>query len=184
MLSTPKPLSNLTIRLHWLVAIVMISIFCAGQLISNIEMLSFLYPIHKSMGMLALLLILPRVLWRIFEGWPTPAAESSAIQERMSKAVHWTLILATIAMPLSGMLMSGASGYGLYIFGYELLATNPDPSAPSKMLPLNTTLAEVGQAGHIIWSKILLVVVILHVAGALKHHFISKNATLTRMLGR
>jgi len=160
--NTVAPLSKLTIRLHWLIAAAMISLFAVGQYMTNTETWS-LYPTHKSMGMLVLILVLPRIVLRVIEGWPTPVAEAPPFQERIAKIVHWALILATVAMPLSGMLMSGAGGHGLYIFGLEL---------------------GIGSLGHEIWGKVLALSVVLHVAGALKHHIKDKDATLTRMLGK
>ncbi len=177
------PLSKLSIRLHWLIAIAIISLFAVGKYMSLNDAWS-LYPIHKAMGMLVLLLVLPRVVLRVFEGWPTPVAAAPPLQERLAKLVHWALIIATMAMPLSGMMMSGAGGHGLYLFGLELLAANPDPDNAMKMIPLNEALAGAGAIGHDIWSKVLLVAFVLHLAGALKHHFVDKDSTLSRMLGR
>lgn len=182
MSNTVAPLSKLTIRLHWLIAAAMISLFAVGQYMTNTETWS-LYPTHKSMGMLVLILVLPRIVLRVIEGWPTPVAEAPPFQERIAKIVHWALILATVAMPLSGMLMSGAGGHGLYIFGLEL-AENPDPANPGRSLPLNESLQGIGSLGHEIWGKVLALSVVLHVAGALKHHIKDKDATLTRMLGK
>lgn len=183
MSSTITPLSKITIRLHWLVAAGMIGLFAVGQYMTNTETYS-LFPIHKSIGMLMLILILPRIVLRVIEGWPTPVAKAPPLQERIAKIVHWALILATVAMPMSGMTMSGAGGHGLSIFGLELLAANPDAANPGKMLPLNETMAGIGHLGHEVWGKVLAISVILHVAGALKHHIKDKDATLTRMLGK
>jgi len=176
-MSLPKPLSKTTIALHWIVGIFMIVLFGVGQYMSEFEVWS-LAPTHKSIGMLVLLIILPRVVWRVIEGWPEPVAPAPQWQERIAKAVHWALILATLAMPLSGMMMSGAGGHGLHIFGFELLAANPNPNNPAEMLPLNAALAGAGHLGHEVWSKVL------HVAGALKHHLVDKDTTLKRMLGK
>lgn len=180
---TPAPLSKLTVRLHWLVAAAMIGLFALGQVMSHNELLE-LYPLHKGLGILVLLLVLPRVLLRLKEGWPAPVAAAPPAQERLAKVVHWALLIATVAMPVSGIMMSGAGGHGLAIFGLELLSANPDPASPGEVIPFNATLAGIGYFGHQIGSKLLLLALVLHVAGAVKHHLVDKDATLTRMLGR
>ncbi|MGB0867609.1 MAG: cytochrome b [Granulosicoccaceae bacterium] len=183
MQNNPAPLSKLTIRLHWLVAAGMITLFFVGQYMSKNDAYS-LYPTHKSVGMLILLLVLPRVVLRVIEGWPKPVGDAPAFQELIARLVHWALILATLAMPISGMLMSAGGGHGLAIFGLELLAATPDTANPGKFIPLSENMQSIGHFGHEIWSKVLAISVVLHVAGALKHHIKDKDATLTRMLGR
>ena len=177
------PLSRITIRLHWLIAIAVVCLFAAGKIMSVNE-IWFMYPIHKSLGVLVLLLVVPRLVVRLKEGWPKPVAPAPKAQEIVANLVHWALILATIALPVSGMLMSIGGGHGLAIFGLELVAMNPDPANPMEVLPTNENMAAIGHFGHGLWAKVLLVSFILHVAGAIKHHHRDKDATLTRMLGR
>lgn len=176
-------LSKPTRYLHWIIAAGMIGLFAAGQYMTRFDAWD-VYPIHKSLGMLILLAVIPRVILRIKEGWPTPVGEAPPVQERIAKIVHWALILSTAIMPISGMLMSGAGGNGLHIFGLELLSANPDPDNPMRAIPLNETLSGVGHFAHEIGSKVLAISVVLHVAGALKHHIVDKDATLKRMLGK
>jgi cytochrome b561 len=94
------------------------------------------------------------------------------------------LIIGTVMMPISGMLMSGASGRGLSIFGLELLATNPDEWNPGKVIPLSKPLTDLGHTLHGLGGKIMIFSIILHTIGALKHHFIDKDTTLRRILGK
>lgn len=182
--TTPTPtLSPATRRLHWLVATFVVLLLAVGFFMTTFDVYAPM-PLHKSLGMLALLVIVPRIVWRIKEGWPPPASAYAAWEHALAKLVHWVLLLGTLAMPLSGMAMSGAGGRGLILFGLQLLAPNPDPANPGKVIPLNETVAGAGSTVHEALAWVLLVALALHLAGALKHHIVDKDRTLLRMLGR
>lgn len=181
-MDTPSKLSKPTIVFHWLVAAMMITLLSVGIFMAETKSYG-LYPIHKSFGMLILLLVLPRIVWRAMNGWPTAIGNIPAIQLTLAKTVHWVLLLGTLMMPLSGMLMSGLGGHGLSIFGLELLAANYDP-VTQKAIPINGSIASFAHTTHHWTGYILVASLVLHVAGALKHHFLDKDGTLRRMVGK
>ena len=183
MSNDPHTLSKTTRTLHGLVALFIICLLCVGfymDLSGNYRPM----PWHKSFGMLALLVILPRVVWRLIEGWPKPVGHYNALERGLAKITHWVLLIGSLLMPLSGMLMSYNSGRGLFFFGLTLAMPNPDPANPGKVLPLNESLAGLGANIHSALAYLLTVAIVLHVAGAIKHHTIDKDRTLLRMLGR
>jgi cytochrome b561 len=98
----------------------------------------------------------------------------------MAKLVHWGLITLTALYPASGMMMSGAGGHGIYIFGVELLASNYD-ELTDKAVALNETIASIGHTLHEALTGVLIFLIVVHVAGAIKHHIIDKDETITRM---
>jgi len=175
-------LTTVTIALHWLVAMAMIGLISLGIYMEQNEAFA-LYGLHKSLGMLILLLVLPRVIWRVIKGWPRPVNTVNKIEQLLAKVSHWLLILGTVLFPISGMMMSGAGGRGLYIFGWELLAQNRD-AVTDKIVPLNESLAGVGHEVHGILMWVISITIVLHIAGALKHQLLDKDNTLGRMLGR
>ena len=182
-MSPSDHLTRSTRWMHWLVAILMIGLVSAGLIMSTFE-LYFLYPIHQSLGMLALLVIVPRVIMRLMQGWPTPVRQYEAQEIILSKVIHWVLLLATLAMPVSGMINNWAGGWGLDIFGLQLAQAYPNPNKPEEMLVQNETLANIASMMHEYIGYILAAAIVLHVAGALKHHLVDKDRTLLRMLGR
>jgi cytochrome b561 len=139
-----------------------------------------LYPIHKSVGVIVFVLAVFRIFTRIKEGWPKPIGNASALQMFMAKFVHWGLIVLTALYPATGMMMSGGGGHGIYIFGVELLASNHD-EVTDKVIALNETIASIGHTLHEALTLVLILFVIAHVAGALKHHIFDKDETITRM---
>lgn len=173
-------LSVLTIVLHWLVALFMIVLVGVGIYMSNNEAYS-MYPIHKSVGIIALVFIIARILWRIKEGWPKPVGNYSVIEKMLSKIVHWLLVLATLMFPISGMMMSSMGGHGLSVFGLELFAPNIVGGRPAA---INETLASFGSSVHELLVPVILIALVLHIVGAYKHHLIDKDNTMLRMLGK
>lgn len=180
---TATILSNTTVRLHWLVAIMMIGLLATGIYMEEQEVYA-LYPWHKSLGVLILLLVIPRIIWRILNGWPQAQGKYSSIETLLAKLVHWLLILGTILMPISGVMMSGFGGHGVFVFGIELMAMNPDPTNPTEALAVNELLAGLGHEMHGFGGDVLIVAIALHAVGAMKHHIIDKDNTLRRMLGK
>lgn len=182
MKDTEQKFSKTTIILHWLVALAMISLIAVGTYMEQTETYA-LYPIHKSFGILIIIAVLLRVVWRMLNGWPKPVGEVKKVEQLAAKVVHWVLIIGTVLFPISGMMMSGAGGRGLYVFGVELLAKNTDP-VTGKVAPLNETLAGLGYEMHGILMWVMIAAIALHIIGAYKHHLVYKDNTLKRMLGK
>lgn len=86
-------------------------------------------------------------------------------------------------MPISGMMMSGLGGHGIPFFGLELLAPNPNPEDPTKVIALNEPLEKNGHFLHGLGGNILIGAILLHITGALKHHIFDMDGTLKRMKG-
>ena len=183
MADSKLKLSRITVALHWIVGITIICMLAVGIYMEENEVYA-LYPIHKSVGALIFLVILARVVWRISQGWPEPVSTYSKIEQLLSKAAHYVLLIGSVIIPLSGLMMSIAGGHGLSIFGLEVVPTNPDPLNPDKTAPLNGSIAKAGHTLHGLVSNLMIATIVLHIAGALKHHIMDKDGTLKRMLGK
>lgn len=182
-MDTKDKLSLTTRSLHWIIAVCFIALTAVGIYMANTETHS-LYSLHKSIGIILFVVILLRVGWRIKQGWPTPAGEYQKIEQLLAKVTHWILLLGTIAMPITGMLYSGMSGHGFGIFGWTIVKGNDDPESPGEVIPYNELLSAVGEQTHEIIGYTLAVAIVLHIAGACKHHLLDKDRTLLRMLGK
>jgi len=182
-MDTKDKLSLTTRSLHWIIAMCFIALTSVGIYMANTETHS-LYSLHKSMGIILFVVILLRVGWRIKQGWPTPAGQYQKIEQRLSKITHWILLLGTVAMPITGMLYSGMSGHGFGIFGWTIVKGNYDPKNPGEVIPYNELLSAIGEQTHEIIGYTLTLAIVLHIIGACKHHFLDKDRTLLRMLGK
>lgn len=181
-LDSHSKLSTTTLLLHWVVGIMMIGLLATGIYMEENEVFA-LYPWHKSFGVLIATFVVLRVSWRVKNGWLSHVSDYTSIEKLLSKIVHYLLIIGTVLMPISGFIMSVMGGHGVDFFGLELFARNPDPVDPKEVIALNGPLAGAAHSMHKFAGITILVAVILHVVGALKHHVIDKDGTLRRMLG-
>ena len=130
------------------------------------------YALHKSIGVSLLALASLRLLWRLTERRPAPPP-MPAWQAHAATVAHVALYTLMFAIPLSGWLFNSAAGFPLQWFG---LANLPALTSPNPALKhLARQLHENG-----VW--ILIGVVGLHAAAALKHHFVDRDRTLSQML--
>ncbi|MBC8008013.1 MAG: cytochrome b, partial [Prolixibacteraceae bacterium] len=132
-----------------------------------------LYSYHKWIGVTIFLLVLIRVAWRASHRPPAPPASMPAWQHRVASIAHFFLYLLTLAIPVSGWLMSSASG-----FQVVYLAVLPIPDLLAKSKDAADQLKQLHEALN--WLMVL--VVALHVAAALKHHLVDRDEVLRRML--
>ena len=181
-MDTQQKLSPITITLHWIIALTVIAMTGVGFYMSIFEFYP-LYDWHKSVGVVIFVVILVRVWWRIKNGWPIPVRTYPALEHRLAQATHWVLISATVLMPVSGMVYSGLGGYGIKVFGWAMVPGNKNP-VTGQTEPLHAGLSELGQITHEWLGYLLVGALVLHILGALKHHLIDKDRTLSRMLGR
>ncbi len=182
MSDSRQKLSSLTVTLHWIVGLTVIGMLALGFYMATTRTRS-LWDLHKSIGILIFVVILVRVVWRIRNGWPQPLGMYQRIERNLAQLVHWTLIIGTVVMPISGMVSSLAGGNELSVFGLQLIADNPDPSGKLRVLPYSKFMHEFVQDIHATVGWVLVVAITLHVSGALKHHFLDRDGTLRRMLG-
>lgn len=178
-----EKLSGLTVALHWLVGLSIIGMLVMGIYMHNNEVWAW-YPLHKSLGVLVLVFVLIRVVWRLKNGWLPPAAEATPAATKLAKTVQGLLLLLTLTLPLSGMIGSGMGGYGVPFFGVDLIPMNFSETEPDKIVAHSEATMEVASAVHELGALALIILIIIHLLAALKHHFIGKNGTLLRMLGK
>ncbi|MGO4999884.1 cytochrome b [Oceanisphaera sp. W20_SRM_FM3] len=179
---TRTKLSTTTILLHWLVGLLVMGMLVVGVYMANFEVYA-LYPWHKSLGQLVFLIVLVQAIHRLKNGWPPAVSEYSLAERVLARGVHYLLLVGVLLMPVFGFLMSVFGGNGVAFFGLQLVARNPDPVNVGKVIPLNGPLAEVMNAAHGILGYLLILAILLHIAGAFKHHLLDKDGTLRRMLG-
>ena len=172
-----KSLSKQTVVFHWLTGILFLVVFVIGLQFEGMPRgpeKGELMGLHKSLGLIVLLAALLRLVWRIKEGAIKSVAVLTRAQEVAAKGVHHFLLLVTLAMPISGAVMSVAGGRGLDLFGMELIASGEKTE----------WLQSAASFIHVNSVNLIILALALHVLGALKHQFVDKDGTLSRMLGR
>lgn len=167
-----------SIIVHWLSAIVVFGLFALGLWMVDLTYYDDWYQrgpfIHKSVGMSLLLLMLFRLFWKRKYSGPAQLDSYTAFEKKTSSIVHRLMYALMSLIMLSGYLISTADGRGVEVFAlFEVPAIVHGIEAQE----------DVAGVVHLILAITLMVVVVLHMAGALKHHFIDKDLTLKRMLG-
>lgn len=161
--------------LHWLMFLLILGAWLAVEMHENFpkgsDERTELMLLHKSLGATIFFLVWARIGARL--AMVTPRAIGKGALLKVSQVVGIGLYLLMILVPVSGMLLSQASGRAVAWFGLFELPV---------VLAENEALAERLEDLHEIGFNILLVLLALHVLGAIKHHVVDKDDTLRRML--
>lgn len=175
-MSSATRYTSTAMALHWLMALLIFSAFPLGLYVHELALSPLklkLISYHKWLGVTIFLLTMVRIAWRVMHTPPPLAATIPLWQQRAAHVLHLLLYALLFAIPLSGWLMSSAKGFPVVYLGLVQL-----PDLVSKDKLLGDLLAEV----HETLNFGLLALVGMHVAAALKHHFIERDDTLLRML--
>jgi len=151
----------IAMALHWLLALMIVGAFCVGLYMHELPLSPTrlkLYNWHKWAGISILAL--------------SADAPMPAWQRMAAHGAHWALYALFFLVPLAGWAYSSAAGFPIVVFG---LLPLPDFVAPDR------ALAEVLKERHAQLAWALCIVVLLHIAAALKHHFIDRDGLLNRM---
>lgn len=161
--------------LHWAIVVLLVVQVPLGKIAHELpvglERLIWMSR-HKSVGITILALALIRLAWRWFDR-PPPPPPMPRWQEIAARINHWALYALLFLLPITGWLMSSAANRPVSWWGLVQL---PDFVAP------NEGLEEALEETHEFLVNVLLALVLLHVAAALKHQFFDKDGLLLRML--
>jgi len=168
--------STVSLTLHWLIAALVVSqvlLIMAHDATEGPISREFV-QIHKSVGLGILVLTLGRIGWRIANPAIPLPEEMSRWQRLLARATHILFYVVLIGMPLGGWAASSAAGRDIVWFGlfeWPLLPIGGGREAAGQLMDM-----------HELGAKALYVLIILHVAGALKHHFVDRDNVLHRMI--
>jgi cytochrome b561 len=162
---------------HWLSALLILGLFGLGVWMRTLGYYDSWYQtgpeIHKAIGILTAVLIIARLMWRVKTDTPKPLSSHKYWEVMLSHLVHRIMYGFIFVILISGYLISTADNRGIDVFGlFEVPAII---TAFEKQEDIAGLIHEWVAYG-------LIALVTLHVAGALKHHFIDKDSTLKRML--
>ena len=183
--------------LHWLIAILIFGMFALGWFMADIpkeapkQMVfdlfdlgifnwpvteeisprSFYFNLHKSFGVTIFALIIIRIFWRLSHTPPALLSSYKALERKLASGAHRLLYVLMIVLPLTGVIMAVYSKYGIKWFGMPFISGLD-----------NNPMRLIFKEAHELIGITLLAIIIIHILGALKHKFIDKDQTLSRML--
>ena len=176
--NTDRHYGTVAMALHWIMALLLVGLIGLGLYMTGLPDVGFdkrkiqLILLHKEYGMLALVLALLRLAWRVGNVLPALVAQLPDWQKVVARFVHLCFYGLMFALPISGWLMSSASGIPVYFFGFRL----PDFIAHNEYR--FQLLIDV----HMWLSYALIGLIVVHAGAALRHHFLSRDNTLRKML--
>jgi len=175
---------------HWLTALLILTALPLGWIANDLAHAIYdpeiqttdddiaraarLFSLHKTVGITVFFVALARILWMITQPKPGLLNADNKPEAFAAETVHWLLYGSLVLVPLSGWIHhAAAEGFApiLWPLGQNL-----------PMVPKSSQLAEFTAVLHWLFMMVLVGALALHVAGALKHHVIDRDATLRRML--
>jgi cytochrome b561/polyisoprenoid-binding protein YceI len=179
--NTPNSYGLVARAFHWLTALVILSAIPLGVIANDMAASpetmaakATLFSLHKTLGVAAFGLGLARIVWALSQPRPAGLHPQRRLESFAAHLVHWLLYLSLAIVPLSGWVHHAAvAGFApiLWPFGQGL-----------PFVPKSDSVATVAGAVHWVFTKVLIASILLHIAGALKHHLIDRDDTLRRML--
>ncbi|NOS97890.1 MAG: cytochrome b [Methylotenera sp.] len=196
MIQNTTRYTKTAVVLHWLIAIFVVVMFAIGwfmadipkegpkqsaydlldlgiytwQLSEEVTARTFYFNLHKSLGITIFALIAIRILWRVTHKPPALLTSYKAVERKVATGTHHLLYLMMVAVPATGLLTGITSKYGLKWFGITIIEGLA-----------NKPIHEASATAHEVLTFIFLALIVLHIAGALKHKFVDKDGTMKRM---
>ena len=166
---------------HWLTALLIFTLIPLGIIANDMtydtaEQLAqkaLLFQIHKTLGIFTFFVALARIAWAISQPKPGALHPDRRVEHWAAETVHWLLYGSLVLVPLTGWIHHAATeGFApiWWPFGQSL-----------PFVPKDEGVAGVFAGLHIVFERVLVLSILLHVAGALKHHFVDRDETLRRM---
>ena len=160
---------------HWVIALAILGNGSFGLLMdlahSPMQKINWL-ALHKSIGLTVFALVLLRILWRWRDSRPRDEP-APRWQQRAARAVHGVLYTLIVVIPLSGWWYNSLAGKPLQWFKLFNLPT---------LAAKNIDQSHFARAVHEYLFWLLLLVLLVHVGAALKHHVFDNDNVLRRML--
>jgi cytochrome b561/polyisoprenoid-binding protein YceI len=180
--NSPRSYGSVAKTLHWLTALLILTAIPLGVVANNLPYdtsaqlatKGWLFSLHKTVGIAAFAVAVFRILWAAVQPKPALLHPDRRLESWAAETVHWMLYASLVIVPLSGWLHHAATqGFApiLWPFGQSL-----------PLVPVNDDVAHFFAAWHWLFTKVLIAALILHIAGALKHHLVDRDDTLRRML--
>jgi cytochrome b561 len=168
--------SKRMVIVHWLTLVLLFAAWYLGDTLSDAtdESRATLagYIVHGLVGGAVLLLTVARLFFRGKDG--TPPAVGQGLMDKVAKGVHHFLYLVLFLLPVSGMMTIINSSVGRALL-----------SGDASLLPKKDDFEQVfTHSVHETMVTVLIVLVAVHVLGAIKHQFVVKDGLLERMMLR
>ena len=187
------PYTRTAIALHWLIALAIVANLAIGWWMSDAinqaatrDNAVAAFQWHKSIGLTVLLLSLLRLVWRLLNPVPPLPPHMPRWERLAATSTHVAFYLLMIGIPLSGWLYVSTqwrdeAPLTIPTLWFELFEVPHLFALNEASRAMRQSLANITLEAHelLVWAMLLLL--LLHVAAALRHHFALKDGLLARM---
>lgn len=161
--------------LHWSIAILVIANIAIGIGHDRLKDLFPAMPIHKAIGLTVLALTVVRIAWRLTHRPPPLPGGMAGWERGAAQLTHAVFYALLVVLPLTGWIMSSAGEYPLTWFWLF--------DIPKFAVSKGDAVVGLSRGSHGTLGLLFGALVAIHVAAALRHHFILRDGVLRRMLG-
>lgn len=176
--NSPTGFGRVSRVLHWLMALMILFMLALGTRLSYLQpglANLWLYGLHKTVGFGVLSLVLVRLIWHRISPPPPPLGPPQAWENRLARAVHRAIYALILAIPLSGWVASSATGLDVMIFDRWVIPP---------IAPVSEAWDRWGFLAHRWLTRALMVLLLLHIAGAIRRGLQGDGSFSRMVIGR
>jgi cytochrome b561 len=164
----------ISIALHWLAAVIVLTMFVIGTMSQSADDAEYLRLVHLhiTIGIAAYPLLWGRIIWRFAVGHPGRLPKQSAFFFSIGKYFHFVLLVAIAVMLLTGPLMVWTAGERIHVFALAI----PGPFAKHE------AVQHALRAVHGYTAWFILAAMILHVLAVFKHTVLDRDGTFDKIM--
>jgi cytochrome b561/polyisoprenoid-binding protein YceI len=179
--NTPSTYGWVERAFHWSIALLIPTVIALGVVAYDwpydtdaaLATKATLFSAHKTVGIAILFVALARIAWALAQPRPRPLHPERRLETFAASTVHWLLYGSLVLVPLLGWAHHAtAEGFApiWWPFGQSLPFLPKDPTLSGQLATL-----------HMTFERVLVLALLLHVAGTLKHVFVDRDSTFARM---
>lgn len=166
---------------HWITALGILMVIPLGIIANGLPYetpdqladKAWLFSLHKTVGITVFFVALARIAWAMSQPKPAALHPDRRVETLMAEIVHWLLYGSLVLVPLSGWIHHAATE------GFAPIWWPIGQNLP--LVPESDAVAQAAAGLHVVFERVLILSLLLHIAGAVKHALIDKDQTLARM---
>ena len=175
--NTAQKYGSVTKYLHWIITLAIVTqlfLVWSREFITNKSLSIEFILLHKSLGMVILMLVILFLCWHLMNRKPAYPVKMARWEKIAAHSIQGVMMLLLLAMPITGWMMATAASKNVNLFGMGII--------PMPGIPVSSSLAGFVKDLHETLAWVLVGAIVIHIGAALKHHFIDKNDVLRKML--
>ncbi len=172
--------------LHWVIAVLVIQLLIVGNTMVDLPLVSqdkfWLFQLHKSLGFTLLGLMALRIVWRLTHPAPGLPGGMGLLQRLAAHGTHFAFYALLVLMPLAGWAIVSTSPLPIPTLLWGVIPIPHLPFLDGMARPDRIALSHLLMTLHALGGKLMIALIVLHVAAALYHHFWVRDGLLARMI--